>query len=100
MLLINTTWFDVVVITVTSMVGMYGVCFGLSGFKPGQKQGGMLALGIVQRVLSVAGGLMLIYPGWMTDIAGCVLVGGVMLWQKLSSGEKTPDAGKPAEANA
>ena len=100
MLLINTTWFDVVVITVTSMVGMYGVCFGLSGFKPGQKQGGMLALGIVQRVLSVAGGLMLIYPGWITDIAGCVLVGGVMLWQKLSSGKKTPDAGKPAEANA
>ena len=87
MLLINTTWYEVALITITSVVGMYGLCFGLSGFKPGEKHGGVFALGIMQRVLSIAGGLMLIYPGWVTDIIGCVLVGGVLLWKKLSPGD-------------
>ena len=32
MLLINATWQDVLLITVTSIIGMYGVTFGLSGF--------------------------------------------------------------------
>ena len=33
MLLVNTTWYEVVLITITSIIGMYGVTYGLSGFK-------------------------------------------------------------------
>ena len=41
----------------------------------------------MQRIISIAGGLMLIYPGLMTDIIGIALVGGVLLWRRLSSGK-------------
>ncbi len=86
MLLIDTAWYEVLLITVTSVIGMYGITFGLSGFRPGDKTGSKLTVGIIQRVAAIAGGLMLIYPGWMTDLAGIVLVGGVYLWNRLKGG--------------
>ena len=90
MLLINSTWYEVVLIAVTSVVGMYGITFGLSGFKAGEKSGSAFALGIVQRVISIAGGLMLIYPGWLTDLIGVALVGAVLAWNKLVRGPSKP----------
>ena len=86
MLLIDTAWYEVLLITVTSVIGMYGITFGLSGFRPGDKTGSKLTVGIIQRVAAIAGGLMLIYPGWITDLAGIVLVGGVYLWNRLKGG--------------
>ena len=85
MLLINTTWYDVVLITVTSIVGMYGVTVGLSGFSSYEQTGAGRVLGILRRVIAIAGGLLLIYPGLLTDIIGCVLVGAVVLWIRLAS---------------
>ena len=37
------------------------------------------------RVISAIGGLMLIYPGWETDIIGIVLVGAIAVIQYLGS---------------
>ena len=65
MLLVNTTWYEVLLITVTSIIGMYGVCYG-----------------------SIAGGLLLIYPGIGTDVFGVALVGAVMLWRRFGNKEK------------
>ncbi len=62
MLLISTTWYEVALITVTSIVGMYGVTFGLSGFSSFENQGSGRIVGYVQRAVSIAGGLLLIYP--------------------------------------
>ena len=39
MLLVNTTWYEVALITVTSIIGMYGVTYGLSGFGDGEQNG-------------------------------------------------------------
>ena len=83
MLLINTTWYEVVLITVTSIVGMYGVTYGLSGFSAYERHGSGKTLGIVLRIIAIAGGLLLIYPGYITDIIGVLLVGGVLAWQKI-----------------
>ena len=83
MLLINASWQDVLLITVTSIIGMYGVTFGLSGFHSFELNGQARFTGYVQRILSVAGGLLLIYPGIMTDIIGVALVGAVMLWRRI-----------------
>ena len=85
MLLINTTWYEVALITVTSIVGMYGVTVGLSGFSSFEAAGPNRVFGIIQRVIAIAGGLMLIYPGWVTDIIGVALVGAVLLWKKLQT---------------
>ena len=83
MLLINTTWYEVALITVTSIVGMYGVTYGLSGFSAYERHGYGKTLGIVLRIIAIAGGLLLIYPGYVTDIIGVLLVGGVLVWQKI-----------------
>lgn len=83
MLLVNTTWYEVALITVTSIVGMYGVTFGLSGFSSYEKHGSKRIFGIIMRIVSIAGGLLLIYPGYVTDIIGVALVGGVLLLRRL-----------------
>ncbi len=90
MLLVNTTWYEVVLITVTSVIGMYGVTYGLSGFSIGEQSGAGRVTGICKRLVSIAGGLLLIYPGIGTDIFGVALVGAVMLWRKFGNKERTP----------
>ena len=89
MLLVNTTWYEVLLITVTSIIGMYGVTYGLSGFGTSEKEGMGRVSGICKRLISIAGGLLLIYPGIGTDIFGVALVGAVMLWRKFGNKEKT-----------
>ena len=59
------------------------MCYGLSGFSAYEKQGFARGLGIVLRIIAIAGGLLLIYPGYVTDIIGVLMVGGVLAWQKL-----------------
>ena len=89
MLLVNTTWYEVALITVTSIIGMYGVTYGLSGFSAGEQSGSGRVTGICKRLVSIAGGLLLIYPGIGTDIFGVALVGAVMLWRKFGNKERT-----------
>ena len=88
MLLVNTTWYEVALITVTSIIGMYGVCYGLSGFETGERSGSGRIAGICKRIISIAGGLLLIYPGTETDIFGIALVGAVMLWRRFGNKSK------------
>lgn len=88
MLLVNTTWYEVVLITVTAIIGMYGVTFGLSGFSASEQSGTGRIAGICKRILSIAGGLLLIYPGIGTDVFGVALVGAVMLWRRFGTPQK------------
>lgn len=92
MLLVNTTWYEVLLITVTSIVGMYGVTFGLSGFSAYEQHGSKRILGLIMRIVSIAGGLLLIYPGIVTDIIGVALVGGVLLLRRLETAKETKTA--------
>jgi TRAP-type uncharacterized transport system fused permease subunit len=88
MLLVNTTWYEVILITITSIIGMYGVCFGLSGFGANEMSGSGRIAAICKRIISIAGGLLLIYPGTETDVFGIALVGAVMIWQRFGNKEK------------
>lgn len=55
-------------ITITSLIGIFGVAAGLSGFVFRQMKWW-------ERILCVVGGLTLLIPGTLTDIIGFVLVG-------------------------
>ena len=88
MLLVNTTWYEVLLITVTSIIGMYGVTYGLSGFNDNERTGSSRIAAFAKRIISIAGGLLLIYPGIGTDVFGVALVGAVMLWRKFGNKEK------------
>ncbi|MBE6914274.1 MAG: TRAP transporter fused permease subunit [Ruminococcaceae bacterium] len=71
-------------VIVTSAIGMFGVAMGLEGYFKGK-------LHALVRIVSVVGGLMLIYPGWATDIIGIVIVGGIVAVQFVRS-RKAPAA--------
>ena len=76
MLLVDAMWYDVVLITLTALLGIFGVAAGLGGyiFRP---------MRWWERALTIAGGLTLMIPGIATDIIGVVLVGGVCVLQYL-----------------
>ena len=70
MLFINTTIQEVVMITITSIIGIFGVAAGLSGFV-------FRNMKWWERILCIVGGLTLLVPGSLTDLIGLVLVGAV-----------------------
>jgi TRAP-type uncharacterized transport system fused permease subunit len=74
MLFIDTTAFEVVTICITSLVGMFGVSAALQGYL-------FTNMKWYERVVSAVGGLLLIYPGLVTDAVGLALVGIMIIVQ-------------------
>ena len=78
MLFIDTTVGEVILICITSIIGIFGVSSSLEGFL-------VHPMKWFERILSAAGGLLLIYPGIVTDVIGLALVGIVLLFQILTA---------------
>ena len=74
MLFIDADVVQVVIIIVTSLVGLTGVAGGLEGYMATN-------MNPIQRILAVVGGLCLIIPGTVTDLAGIAIVGASVVWQ-------------------
>ena len=68
-------WWEVLQIALTAIVGIFGVSAGLEGYV-------LAKAPIWQRVLLIAGGLSLIYPGWVTDVIGIGVI-AVMLFVQI-----------------
>ena len=78
----EVVWYNVILIALTATIGMIGVAAGLSGYlvKP---------MNVLERVLTIAGGLCLIVPGTLTDAIGLALIAlGVVLQIVLSKKQK------------
>ncbi len=74
MLFIDTNAFEVVLICITSLIGIFGVSSALEGYF-------LRNMHWYERILCAVGGLLLIYPGLVTDTIGLVMVGSVLLVQ-------------------
>ena len=81
MLLVDTNAGEVILICITSLVGIFGVSAALEGHV-------FRKMPWYLRIASAVGGLMLIYPGIVTDSVGLVLVGAAMAVQYIT-GKKT-----------
>ena len=77
MLFIDTTPFEVVQICVTSLVGIYGVSAALQGYF-------VRRMAWYERLITLAGGLLLIIPGGLTDIIGVGMIAVVLIIQILT----------------
>ena len=80
MLLIDTSAWQVALVVVTSLVGIFGVAAALNGFlfrrmKP------------LPRIVIAAGGLLMMDPAPLTDLVGVVLLAAVALWQYIGAGK-------------
>ena len=67
---------EVVQIVLTAIIGIFGVSAGLEGFV-------FTKTPIWQRVLLIAGGLSLIYPGLLTDVIGIGVIALMLVVQVL-----------------
>jgi len=82
MLLIDTTAIDVVLICITSLIGMFAVSSALEGYL-------LHKMSWYERIVNVVGGLLLIYPGLTTDLIGLALVVAVVVIQVLTKKKYT-----------
>ena len=78
MLFIDTTAPEVILICITSLIGIFAVSAGLEGYL-------MRHMPWYQRVIGIIGGLMLIYPGAVTDAIGVALVAIVVVMQMIAN---------------
>ncbi len=81
MLFINTNAGEVVLICITSLVGIFAVSAALQGYL-------LDRMPWYQRGLSLVGGLLLIYPGIVTDVIGLSLAGIVIVMQLIVKNKK------------
>jgi TRAP transporter 4TM/12TM fusion protein len=78
LLMIDTTPLAVAQISITAVFGIFGLAAGLEGYC-------FTDMNKITRVLTVVGGLLLIYPGLLTDGVGLVLVIGSLAFQFIMS---------------
>ncbi|MGN1349393.1 MAG: TRAP transporter permease, partial [Anaerovoracaceae bacterium] len=78
MLFVDSTPMDIVLICITSVIGIFGVSAGLSGFV-------YTKMNPLIRLISVGGGLALLIPGIQTDIIGTALVLFMLIFQRMIS---------------
>ncbi len=81
LLMIDTNAMEVIRIVITSFIGIFGVAAGLEGYLKKE-------MNPLQRILFVVAGLMLIFPSWITDIVGIVLIVAVIVWQYAEAAKK------------
>ncbi len=77
MLFIDTSVWEVIMISITSIIGMFAVSSALQGYL-------LKDMSWFQRILSIIGGLLLIYPGAVTDVLGFAFFAVVLVTQFVS----------------
>ncbi len=83
LLFIDTTIPEVILICITSLIGMFGVSMALEGYF-------LSNMRWYERIISIAGGLLLIYPGAVSDVIGLCLVAIVILLQFIERKKSKP----------
>ncbi len=76
MLFIDTDVLGVVMITLTSLGGMFAISAGMTGYM-------FTKMNLAQHILIFPFGLMLMYPGTATDIVGALGVVAIVAWQVI-----------------
>lgn len=69
---------DIMVSILTATIGVVSLCFGIAGYA-------LMRANWLQRAMLLAGGIILIAPGWKSDMVGAAVVMGAILWQGISS---------------
>lgn len=80
-LMINTTFVEVIPILITSLIGMFGVSAGLYGYV-------FRKCNFIERILFIVAGLLSIYPEFYTDIIGIGLIAALIILQIITRKKK------------
>ena len=75
MILIGATAINIPIIICTSVIGMIGIGAGLTGYLIDTAKG-------VERLVLLAGGLLMLVPGTLTDVIGLAILVAIFMMQK------------------
>ena len=78
-------WYEIVLLIITALLGIYVISAGMEGYMNRH-------MPWWQRIVALAGGLLMVIPGYKTDIAGLVLIAVVFALQFIG---KKKDGGQP-----
>ena len=70
--------FAVVQIIISALLGLFGIAAALNGYL-------YRKIPLLLRAALIIGGLCMMIPGTVSDVAGLIVVGGIVLFQKLSA---------------
>ena len=84
MLFVNTSTLQVVLVVITSLIGIFGVSAALNGHL-------FCRINPLVRILFAAGGLLMLDPSVITDVIGIVLFAAAMVWQIVASKRQTAE---------
>ena len=82
MLFIDTTVSEVILICITAFVGIFAVSASLEGYL-------LTHISWPLRIVAAVGGLLLVYPGLVTDLIGLALVAAVVVTQLITIKKQT-----------
>lgn len=81
----NVEWYDVLLISITALLGLFGIAAALNGHL-------FRKIPMVLRLALVAGGLSMMIPGLASDLIGLAVVGAIVVFQYFSSKKQTASA--------
>lgn len=90
LLMIDGTVFTITLAAATAIIGMWGISVSMIGYC-------LTNVIAIQRVLFFTGGIMLIYPGTMTDLSGVGILALMYFWQKIQAKKIKQDETKEFE---
>ncbi|QNB45336.1 TRAP transporter fused permease subunit [Thermanaerosceptrum fracticalcis] len=81
LMLINTTWLDAVMVTITATIGVIALAGAVEGYL-------LTHANALTRVLLLVGALCMIKPGVITDVVGIVVIAAAVLLQRMEIKKK------------
>ena len=81
----NVEWYDVLLISVTALLGLFGIAAALNGHLSRK-------IPMVLRLALVAGGLGMMIPGLTSDLIGLAVVAAIVVFQYISGKKQAASA--------
>lgn len=89
LLMIDTNFFEIILILVTAIAGMIAIGAGLIGYW-------YYRLNWFGRIISLVGGGMMMYPGLYSDLIGFVIFAGMLLYQYFKGKSESQQVQQPS----
>jgi len=68
---------EIILAAITALIGVYALALGLQGFRD-------IPLNLAQRALALGAAILMIFPGWLTDVPGVLLLALLYFWERFS----------------
>ena len=80
---------EIILSSVTALAGVYALALGLQGW------GFRNRLNPLQRAIALGAAVLMIFPGWQTDVPGVISLAVLLLWERFSENKRLHSIPQP-----